>query len=225
MPAETSFVKAKYALAADEVKAFPGEVSEPGAKSFDKFIEEHTLTYKAYSGAATLKSGELAEQKKAGETFTLPAVATANQLIGVFCGVGPCKVTTSGGALIFGDFIGGEATVTLLANQHVLLQSSGTAWLIIAGEPKRTALPGAQTVRAAATPFEPSATRPTFVSGLVTMTGAAQAFISAESLVAEYLNPAGVATFPIAFICQPGVSWKWTKLAGTVEVQSVYLTL
>src|ERR1035441_6507975 len=139
MPGETTFAKIKFAKSTDETKAFPAEVSEPGAKTIDKYLEEHNLTYKAYAGSGTLKSGELAVQGKSGETLTLPAAA-ANAQIGVFCSAAATsvKVTTSGGAFIFGDFISGTtATITLATYQHVVLTSDGTNWLIVAGEPKR----------------------------------------------------------------------------------------
>jgi hypothetical protein len=101
-------------------------------------FKEKVLIVKAYSSGATLKSGELAVQGKTGETFTLPAATTANQIIGVFSGLGiTTKVTTSGGASIVGDFVNG-ATITLTSLQHVILVSEGTNWFIIAGEPKRT---------------------------------------------------------------------------------------
>ena len=95
------------------------------------------LRIKLYAGPATLKTGELAEQKTNGATFTLPSAATQNQVIGVFSSVTETKVTASGGALIYGDFTHDAATIVLSLYQHVVLQSNGSAWLIISGEPKR----------------------------------------------------------------------------------------
>ena len=107
------------------------------AKSVDKVFTEKALRYKGYSGPGTLTAGEFAFQEKNGETFTLPAVGTANQVIGIYSIVNEAKVTTSGGAKIYGDFISAAGTITLTLLQHVVLQSTGVNWFIIAGEPKR----------------------------------------------------------------------------------------
>ena len=125
-----------YPEPADEPKVWPA-LQQTQSERVALMLKEHVPIIKAYTGSATLKSGELAEQKKSGETFTLPAVGTANQIIGVFCSVAACKITTSGGALIYGDFVSAAATITLGEWQHVTLQSNGAAWLIVAGEPKR----------------------------------------------------------------------------------------
>src|SRR2546430_2689968 len=124
---------------------FPSSVGEvkKGATDFEELavkintlFNEKFLVFKSYAGPATLKAGELAEQTKTGETFTLPAV-TANQIIGVWCGTASCKITTSGGAFIYGDFVEKLGTITLTQNQHVILQSDGASWKIASGEPKR----------------------------------------------------------------------------------------
>lgn len=139
---------------AENVTAAPWELPFPsatgkvslGATDFKELAEriaklmgEKWATIKAYAGPGTLKTGELALQGKSGETFTLPAAGTANQLIGIAntTSSGNCKVTTSGGATIYGDFVINQATITLVGYQHVTLQSDGTNWLIVAGEPKR----------------------------------------------------------------------------------------
>lgn len=80
------------------------------------------------------KTGELA-LVTATATDTLPA-ASANAIHGVFTTTGTTTINATGGAKIYGDFINGAASITLLANQHVILQSDGTNWFIIAGEPK-----------------------------------------------------------------------------------------
>lgn len=131
---ETTNFHLPYPGAIGKVKLGAKDIEEL-AKSVDKVFTERLLTYKGYSASATLKSGELAVQGKSGETFTLPA-AVVNAQIGIFCGAAAtsAKVTTSGGALIFGDSLNGVGTITLTSLQHVVLTSDGTNWLIVAGE-------------------------------------------------------------------------------------------
>lgn len=162
MAGSTTFSSIKFAQGIDEVKKFPAEVSEPGAKTIDKYLEEHTLTFKAYNGPATLKTGELAVQEKSGETFTLPSAATANFVVEVFCWTTAtsCKIATAGGATIEGDFISAASTITLTTRQHVTLRSTGTnTWLIVSGEPKRTAVWEASVIRESELEYEPSGAR------------------------------------------------------------------
>jgi hypothetical protein len=66
--------------------------------------------------------------------------------------------------------VGSAATLTLLADQHVKLRSEGANWVIVAGEPKRTAKYTALAALAEATPLEPSATRPSTVNFEVKIT-------------------------------------------------------
>lgn len=134
MPGETPTYKFKYALAADETKAFPAEVSEPAAKQIEKVLEEHFLTIHTVAVDTAAKTGELLNVSGV-HTITLPA-ATANAIVGVYFANGG-KVTTSGGAFIFGDFVHELATITFAADQHATLVAEGTNWRIVAGEPKR----------------------------------------------------------------------------------------
>lgn len=213
MPSATTFAAIKYSKATDEIKGFPGEVSEPGAKTIDKYLEEHTLYFKTRAGAYNGVSGEFALQNKAGEsTMTLPAVATASQIIGVFSGAGATtKITTSGGAFIYGDFINKEATITLLPLQHVILFSDGGEWLIIAGEPKREqtySAPVAYTKAEAEAGHEVSATRP----GYVALTTATNLAIGGVALLA----PGGGTPYYVP----PGQKWKTTV---ATEAQTLLL--
>jgi hypothetical protein len=144
-----------------------------GATNFKELAERLTAIFKerflsiaTHAASYTAVSGELGVQEKAGETTTLPAATTKDRIVGVFCKAASCKITTSGGAFIQGDFItiaSKTATITLLEGQHVILQSDGTNWFIIAGEPKREQVYGARTARALATAFTPSTARPTLV--------------------------------------------------------------
>lgn len=95
-------------------------------------------------------------------TVTLPTVLGARgAVVGVFCG-GAATATTvkTNGGYIYGDFVSAASEVKLTQYQHVLLQSDGSNWLIIAGEPKREQA----YVATEAEEAEPSATRPAFVS-------------------------------------------------------------
>jgi hypothetical protein len=195
------------------------------AERLTTILAEKLLIVKSYAAAAALKAGELAEQTKAGETFTLPAATTANQIIGVFCSATSCKITTSGGAFIIGDFITAAsktATITLLEGQHVVLQSNGTNWLIIAGEPKREAPYVLKSLSKAEGEggAEPSATRPALVTFaakqeenggwvrlVVTIGGVTigEATATGESEAAK-INPTACVTIETL----PGETWKAT---------------
>ncbi len=130
---------------AEKLTAAPWELPYPtsvgevklGAKDFEELAErttaifkEKVLIVKKYATSETLKSGELAVQEKSGETFTLPAVGTANQIIGIFSAALQINVTAA--ANIIGDGVN-KASVKLAERQHVVLQSNGTNWMIVAG--------------------------------------------------------------------------------------------
>jgi hypothetical protein len=194
-----------YAIPTDEPKVYP-EVMKAQSERIALMLKEHVLIYKTYAGAETLKSGELAEQTKAGETFTLPLAATANQIISVFCAATSCKITTSGGATINGDFVSAEATITLTKFQHIVVQSTGANWLIIAGEPKLETkyVEKTWTKAEAEAGVEPSANRRSAVV-FVTVPEALEiggvAGIYNEKLTPYYLNP--------------GQKWKATNVLKT----------
>lgn len=159
------------------------------------------LKFKSYAGAATLGAGELAFQESTGATLTLPSASPASQIVAVFAGVGiTAKITASGGAKIYGDFINGETTITLAGLQHVLLESTGASWFIIAGEPKREAnyVVKSFTKAEAEAGVEPSATR----MAAVVVGNAAGTFsiggVTIPGLQSTYLVP-------------PGQKWKSTQ--------------
>jgi hypothetical protein len=199
-----------YPEAADEIKIYPA-LSKELAERIALMLKEHIPIYKSYAGPATLKSGEWAQQTKAGETFTMPAIATVNQLISVSNGSeGEVKITTSGGALIFGDFINpGKATIVLAAGQHVILQSTGVTWYIMAGEPKRTQQYQTKTYTKAEAEagVELSATRPSLVN-LQNKGGVGAELIIEPSGQHAGINTAGNVT---SVWVQPGEKWKSTQ--------------
>lgn len=164
---ETTNFKLPYPTSAGEVKAGATDFEELAVK-VDTVLKEHVLIYKNRAASYEAKTGELGFQESTGKTVTLPSAATANQIIGVFAGTGvEAKITTTGGAFIFGDFLKAEtATITLTEFQHVILQSGGGEWFIIAGEPKREQEYGIVTTYTKAEAEEahtPSTTRPTRV--------------------------------------------------------------
>jgi hypothetical protein len=135
MPGTTTNFGIEFAEATDEVKAFPGEVSAPGAKKIDEVLHERFLTVKSTAVEVTAKAGELVETT-ATATVNLPAASTANLPVGVFCTVGTLSLKATHGEKIRGDFL--EATECKFAvNQHGLLYPDGTNWLIMAGTPAR----------------------------------------------------------------------------------------
>lgn len=195
MPAETTVYKIKYAIGTDEVKAFPAEVSQAGAETIDKVLKEHNLKIKKYAGAASPATGELVVQEKTGETVTLPAVATADQVIGIFSTVAECKVT--GAAETIGPGLKAAAW-KLTTNQFALLQSNGVNWMMLTSEYKREQVVVAKpwTKAEAEAGVTPSATRPAFVTfgkGYATEVGGVSF---------------GVGSEPKAFYVLPGQVWK-----------------
>jgi hypothetical protein len=94
------------------------------------------LTLVAHGAGVKAKPGELLEMT-ATATVKTPLQA-ANAIFGVICAGGETTIKTEGGG-IRGDFVGAAPTETikLTLYQHVILQSDGENWYIIAGEPKR----------------------------------------------------------------------------------------
>jgi hypothetical protein len=117
-----------------------------GAQNMEEIAErvttickERFLSISKHAGAYEAKSGELGVQETAAATTTLPAAATKDQIIGVWCKASSCKVTTSGGAFVYGGSItlaSKTATVTLDEGQWLVVQSDGTNWLIVNQPPQ-----------------------------------------------------------------------------------------
>jgi hypothetical protein len=133
MAGSTTNYAIKFAQGVDKVQKFPAEVSEPGAKTIDKVLYEKTLNLVEHGASFTAKAGELVKCNGA-ITVTLPAPAL-NGALGVLANNHTIEIT-AGAAKIFGDFFEGTAC-KLLGLQHIVLQSDGTNWYIVAGEPKR----------------------------------------------------------------------------------------
>lgn len=100
--------------------------------------ERSPLSIVKHAGAYEAASGELGVQETNGAPTTLPSAATKDQIIAVFCASGAtsCKVTTSGGAFIYGKWLtlaSKTATVTLTEGMCAVFQSNGTNWLLLPG--------------------------------------------------------------------------------------------
>lgn len=126
--------------------------------------ERTPLNLVSHSGSVTAVSGELLKMAATG-TVTLPAAAE-NAIVGVFCAAGETTIKTASGD-IYGDFITGATSIKLLLNQHVILQSDGTNWFIVGGEPKREDVYQAAVLRENEKSFTPSSAGREFVSVFV----------------------------------------------------------
>jgi hypothetical protein len=181
------------------------------AEDVDTALGLSSLLRAAHAANFAGKSGELAVVT-ATATDTLPAAAE-NAIHAVFTTAGTTTVTVSGGAKIYGDFVNAAASITLLANQHVILQSDGANWFIIAGEPKREAVyvvtePSKAECEAG---IEPSATRPSRVI-----------LSSAAELAGVFAGPTSIplsTTHVVTLDLLPGQKWKATvKCAASTLV-------
>lgn len=204
-----------YALPVDEIKAFPAEVDQVKAERIAKIFGERLPIYKAYAAGATLKTGEWADQTKSGETFTMPAVGTANQSIVTSSSVAEAKLTTAA------KFVGGglsSSTAILTTGMVAVWQSDGTNWRLIAGEVKREEKFAAQVGRVSGTEYEPSTTRPVevFIVAALGQGFTALKVGGTELMVAGASAQAAAVTFR----CNPGEKFAATTSSG--EYKSCY---
>jgi hypothetical protein len=218
-----------YTLAADEPKTYPTTAKE-AAERVAEVIEKKIggiLSVKARGASYNAVAGELGVVSVTAQTVTLPAVA-ANLTVGVFSLVAETKIATSGGAKIAGDFINEEATIKLSTNQHVILQSDGTRWLIVGGEPKREGTYAAQVTRASATPYTPSASRPTMVALRMYSENAFSVNLEVGGQsIGGAIVPKPASGFDerlISFECPAGIAWQVTTISGSPVYASSYLT-
>ena len=149
-----------YSEATDEPKVWP-TLNKEQAERVAKLMKERFVTVAEHGIATSAASGELIKAT-ASIAVTLPAAAV-NATVGVLAN--NHEVEIKGGAgVIYGDFITGSSTIKLVGYQHVILQSDGTNWFILGGEPKREQVYGAEEARTSNVEYEPSATRPTTVA-------------------------------------------------------------
>ncbi len=192
---------------ADKVSAIR-EAINANATALDDALP---LLLVAHSANVEAKAGELVKATGA-ITVTSPAAAD-NAVFGVLANGHAVTVKAAAGD-IYGDFEEGVTEVKLVGYQHVILQSDGTSWFIIAGEPKRENLNTAKAVIAEATPSKASAARPAFATvsfnagegeGLEIKVGGV-AIGSTGSVGVK-----GTGVYAISFLLNPGEEWEWVK--------------
>jgi hypothetical protein len=193
------------------------------------------LTLVQHKGNIEVKGGELAEMIEESATVTLPA-PVLNRTVGVFGGgVAVTLTSVEKGGKIYGDFLSatGVTSIKLAPFQHVILQSEGTNWLIISGEPKREETYGAFTARVIGTEYTPSTTRPTLVNAYGGVTKGKEFIfkptVGGVSLGGVNMNletgELGIVFLPLTFMCGAGQKWK-AEVTGTSPVlYSQYITL
>jgi hypothetical protein len=201
-----------FSEANDEPKEWPAEQRQQSERIATLF-GEHVVTIKTQAGAYTAASGELGIQETAGAVTTLPSATTKDRIIGVTCKASSCKITTSGGAVIYGDFVKGEPSLQLAQYQHILLQADGSNWTILAGEPKRESVQveHSYTKAEAEAGVTPSATRPSSI--LLT---SSSEFGGVTIGAVATLMPSGTKTFSFELLA--GQLW-----AATVACHSITL--
>jgi hypothetical protein len=226
---ETTPRGAKKVVVADSATAFREAINANAA-----LLEAPMLTA-VHAASFAGKTGELA-MVTATATDTLPAAA-ANAIHGVFTTAGTTTINAAGAAKIYGDFINAAASIHLLANQHVILQSDGTNWFIIAGEPKQEQTYGARTARALATAFTPNATRPTQVVIDLSLEPTpgfgknAKVFVNGGLVTELFAGGHTVESgyrMSTSFVVPPGQTWQvndGTGSGGVGGLFSTYLTL
>jgi hypothetical protein len=182
------------------------------------------------------ESGFLYYMETGKTTLTLPLPSTKDRVVGVIAGSDEIKIKTPAGS-IYGDFITGQATITLKTYQHVVLHSSGEGfaegWWIESGEPLREQKYGAFTARTINTEYEPSFNRPTLVNAYGGVTKGKEFIfkptVGGVALGGVNMNlesgELGIIFLPLTFICQAGQKWK-AEVTGTSPVlYSQYVTL
>lgn len=167
----------------------------------------HFLNLIAQATSCTAKSGELV--KATGSiTVTLPE-ASVNATVGVLANGHAVTVKAPAGD-IYGDFVEGVTSINLIGYQHVVLQSDGTNWFIIAGEPKREQVAVGKDFSKAELEagVTPSTTRP----ALVTFFGNEnEAHVEVEGVL---IGPPDLGEHvPLTFEVLPGQKWK-AKVVG-----------
>jgi len=171
-------------------------------------------------GVIAIKNGESIQVQKNGATVSLPA-STANGSVLIWCwaeGTGSCKVKTTGGAKIYGDFVSAVEEVALETGQHLLLHNNGVNWIIVAGEAKReqTYTEKTFTKAEAEAGVEPSASRSAWV--IAGPSSAGEFGAGNGPRVEGKLLPNSSVVKSIGFYVPPGQKW-------TAKVETTTSTL
>lgn len=175
----------------------------------------------------TPEYGEMIAMEVGGKTVKLP-YSKRNAVIGVWALAGETKIETFSGEGIYGDFTSGKTTINLTEFQHVILQGNEGGWLIIAGEPRNENAYGALTERTNEAENEPSATRPTFVTGYAGKSNEQWVlglYVGGVNITALMGANVVANQVPFAFICPPKVKWKFVRTQGAPPLFSSYLIL
>ncbi len=168
------------------------------------------------AGSLTATSGNIYLMETNATTLTLPAATKGRQVGSITLnGIAATKLKTAAG-VIYGDFVSGLGEVTLLENQHLVVEADGTNWHILSGESKREQTYAAKTFtkEEAETGVTPSLVRPAFVviintveAGTMNVTvGGVGVAVGAEKGTA------------VSFKVNPGVAWKTTKKVNSVTL-------
>jgi hypothetical protein len=168
-------------------------------------IVEHAASVVASSGERVKATTAI--------TVTTPA-AVKDATFGVLANGHAVTVKAASGD-IFGDFIEGAAEIKLVGYQHVTLQSDGTNWYIVAGEPKReSSWTGSKSYSKAEVEagVEPSPTRAAFV--------VFDAAVSTFSIGGGPLLGNGSALADVPYLVPAGQKWK-----GASAAEAQYLLL
>ena len=197
------------------------------AERLTTLFKERFLTVTEHGASFAAASGELVKCTGA-ITVTLPAAA-ANAIVGVLANNHEVNIG-AGASLIYGDFITGSTPITLLGYQHVVLQSDGTNWFIVAGEPKREQTYTEKTYSKveAEAGVSPSATRPSVVN-LLAVGKVSEALVArfnaGASIVGFAQSPAVAGATPggqVTVYLNPGEKWSAEQVAGTLEHVTAY---
>lgn len=183
-------------------------------------IAEHAVSFAAAEGEMVKATATL--------TVTLPAPA-ADATVGVICAAGETTIKMTG-AKIFGDFITGAEQIKLLINQHVVLQSDGTNWYIVAGEAKREQTYSGEKLTVGELAQQmPNETRPSLVTVTAWMPSAGSAAITvgptANFFVGEVVagSTGGSTKHTITFLVPAGHKWKWTGVVTKLDAHWITL--
>lgn len=210
-----------YTLAYVLVPAASSSVEAGNIKNLSELVTTGIPPLRVVNGATEPVSGQISEV--ASGTVTLP-VPLRNTVVGVF-NAGTSEVTvisTTHGGAMYGDFTVGATSITLEAYQHVLFWANGSNWLIIAGEPKREQAYVRHESLSSNTEYEPSATRPTFVSLQINQEANHYVKIFVGGIEIVELNTGGEAIVGYSFEVPAGKKWKTSSLAGAI-ITATYL--
>lgn len=172
-------------------------------------------------------SGQISEIGTGTVTLPVPKISS---VVGAFNNSGSNEVTVSSvthGGGIYGDFTAAATSIKLLPYQHVLLAADGSSWLIIAGEPKRTATWEEKGALNWGTEYTPSTTRPVLVAINFNVHNGGTGELQVGGVkVQEYNSAVGGYSYESStFEVNPGQKWKLISLSGehSANIFTAYL--